>query len=156
MRKLILMVNNNLKTQNSKRGTSRGQASTEMLVTVSTILVFTIPIILLLFALSQYGQEYTAISQAHATVRIISDSINTVYIQGPGAEKSLLVGIPGNADLLKVENGEVSMVLRTSGGTYEASNPLLTNASAGSDFSNKSGLLPVKIKNENGVVVVYG
>ncbi|MBI2079526.1 hypothetical protein HYT84_02080 [Candidatus Micrarchaeota archaeon] len=110
----------------------KGQSSVEMLVTVGAVIAFTIPVILLLLSLTQYGQESAAIYQAQATSKIIAESINEVYIQGPGAEKNILVTFPSNSIGLSIKGpveqdkqlgSEVIITMKSSTGSYDAVTP---------------------------------
>ncbi len=91
----------------------KAQAATETLVTIGLILVFVIPILLVLLVGAQAEFESLSHVQASSAVRIIADSINEVYLEGPSASKVVVVNIPSNAASLNISNNEVTMVLQT-------------------------------------------
>ncbi len=103
--------------------TMRGQISLELLVTFGILLAFTVPIIILMLTVSQYGYEDAARAQANAVSKTIADSINEVYTQGPYAQRVLSVALPSNTESLRIADNEVTLTLRTSTGVYEASSP---------------------------------
>ena len=98
----------------------KGQASTEMLITLGIILAFTIPVILLFFSMTQVGQEETAIAQAQASARSVADTINKMYAMGPGTKKVVYVNLPPTTKSIEIVDNEVIVKLTTSGGEYDA------------------------------------
>jgi hypothetical protein len=94
----------------------KGQAATEMLVTIGVILVFIVPILLLLLVGAQARFESLSHIQANSVVRIIADSINEVNIEGPGASKVIIVNVPTNTRYLNITENEVVLTLETSNG----------------------------------------
>lgn len=143
--------NSGFETRNRKRPSvqrdgqrlSKGQSSFEMFVTVGAFLLFILPIILILLALSQAGLENLSLMSGHSTVQRLSDSINEVYLQGDGARRSILLDLPPNSKSLAVGNHSAVLYLSTSSGQYEISHPVFANVS---DFSTtKSGLVDLMI-----------
>ncbi|RKY23234.1 MAG: hypothetical protein DRP79_09540 [Planctomycetota bacterium] len=68
-----------------------GQASFESLTLLGFVILFSVPLIMLLTSISS---DDAAVEQAKTTVKILSDAVNTVYIQGSGSQKLLLVAYP--------------------------------------------------------------
>ena len=87
-----------------------------MLVTIGVILIFVIPILLLLLVGAQARFESLSHVQASSVIRIISDSINEVHIEGPQASKVVIVNIPTNTRYLNITENEVVMTLETRNG----------------------------------------
>lgn len=133
----------------------KGQSSMELLVTFGVVLAFTVPVLLLLLSVSQFGFERSAVVQAQATAKLISDNINEVYLQGDGAQRVLLVNLPANTRFLNVTSTEVIIVTEISSGNYEAASPIFANMSQKFSFQEKSGLFPLSVVMEGGQVVLY-
>lgn len=143
----------------------KGQSSVETLVTLGMVLAFTIPVLLLLLVASQYGTENSSIYQAQVSSHMVADVMNDVYIQGNGAERQILINLPGNADSIEVTSegdsgGEVIISLSVSGGKYAAVSPTFAKQVSGSPTSGQfytadaKGLIPLRIRNINGAVEV--
>ncbi|MCP4647020.1 MAG: hypothetical protein GY852_04690 [bacterium] len=94
----------------------KGQAATEMLVTIGVILIFIVPILLLLLVGAQARFESLSHVQANSVVRIIADSINEVHIEGPHASKVVIVNVPTNTRYLNITENEIVLTLETSNG----------------------------------------
>ncbi|MFA6530919.1 MAG: hypothetical protein WCT31_04265, partial [Candidatus Micrarchaeia archaeon] len=102
----------------------KGQSSVETLITLGMVMAFTIPVLLLLLVASQYGTENSSIYQAQVSSHMLADTMNDVYIQGSGAERFILLNLPGNTDSIEVtEKGEVIVTLKVSSGAYTAVSP---------------------------------
>lgn len=130
----------------------KAQSSFEMLVSVATLLAYTIPLVLLLFSLTQLRLEDISISSGRATVQQLSDTINEVHLQGAHAKRSLILDLPSNSQNLSVSGNSIILRLSTTSGPYEISHPVLANVS---DFSisSRSGLINIIVKT-NGTQVV--
>jgi len=87
-----------------------------MLVTIGIILIFIVPILLLLLVGAQARFESLSHVQANSVVRILADSINEVYIEGPQASKVVMVNVPTNTRYLNITENEVVLTLETSNG----------------------------------------
>lgn len=125
----------------------KGQSSFELLVTVGVILAFTIPVLFLLFSMTSIGYEDTAKAQADASARTLADTMNTIYAQGPGAQRSLLLNVPASTENITVSNHEVVVRIRTSSGYFEAAAPTIAKVSpARSSLGKKSGLFRIIIR----------
>lgn len=131
----------------------RAQISVELLTTLGIVLAFTIPIVLLIFALTQYGYENTSMIKADAAARILAESINDVYAQGDGAKRTLLINLPTNTEYIMVGENEVVINIKLASGNYEAALPFFGNASR---YSRQSigGLVLFTVENVNGEVRV--
>ncbi|HLD59619.1 MAG TPA: hypothetical protein VI912_01390 [Candidatus Bilamarchaeaceae archaeon] len=105
----------------------KGQMSLEVLITLGLILSFSIPVLFLLLSVSQVGYETSSLLQADAAAGILSDSINDIYSQGPGAKRLLSLNVPTNTDSVIILENEVIIRLRTSSGYYDAVAPLVAN-----------------------------
>jgi len=139
----------------------KGQAATEMLVTIGVILIFIVPILLLLLVGAQARFESLSHIQANSVVRIIADSINEVYIEGPQASKVVMVNIPSNARYLNITENEVVLTLETSNGPTDVTTAFfgeLNDTSIGlvvADGRAPVGLYPMKFyTDEEGKTVI--
>jgi uncharacterized protein (UPF0333 family) len=132
----------------------KGQSSLELLITVGVVIAFTIPVLFLLLSVSSIGYEDTAKAQADATSRTVADSMNSVYAQGPGAQREVLVNIPPSTQSLYASDGEVVVRIKTGGGAFDAASPTIAKIGAGSmTITGKGGLIKLVIRaNNNGEV----
>lgn len=124
----------------------RGQASMELLITLGVVLAFTIPVIFLLFTITQVGYEDTAKAQADATARTLSDTLNFVYSQGEGAKRVILVNTPPSIQSITIGGGEIVVRIETSDGYYDGVSPTFAKISGGSQEIDKSGLFVVEVE----------
>ncbi len=142
----------------------KAQAATETLVTIGMILVFVIPILLILLVGAQAEFESLSHVQAGSAVRIIADSINEVYLEGPTASKVVIVNVPSNVESLNIKDNEVTLALRTRYGTTditsayfgELSEPSMVITAEGGNAP--VGLYPMKFETNSAgkVVITYG
>ncbi len=132
----------------------KGQSSLELFVTLGVVMSFTIPVVLLLLSVSSVGYEDTAKAQADAAARSLADSINTVYAQGPGAQREILINVPPSTQSITVSGAEVTISIKTSGGTFDAAAPTIATAvKTPSPLAGKVGLFKLIVRaKDNGVV----
>ncbi|NYZ73916.1 hypothetical protein H0O00_02125 [Candidatus Micrarchaeota archaeon] len=132
----------------------RGQSSLELFVTLGVVISFTIPVILLLLSVSSVGYEDTAKAQADAAARSLADNINTVYAQGKGAQREVLLNVPPSTESISVSGGEVTISIKTSGGTFDASAPTIAKAvTIPKPLEGKAGLFRLIVRaKDKGVV----
>ncbi len=129
---------------------AKGQSSLELLATVGVVVAFTVPVLFLLLSVSSIGYEDTAKAQADATSRTIADSMNTIYAQGPGAQRDILVNIPPATQSVYASGGEVVVKIRTSGGEFDAASPTIAKIGSGSmTVTGKTGLIRLVIRANN-------
>jgi len=107
----------------------KGQMSLEILITLGVILSFTLPVILLLLSVSQIGYETSSLLQADASASILSDSIDDLYSQGPGAKRLLSLSVPTNTESVRITDNEVIVRLKTSDGFYDGVAPIVADVS---------------------------
>jgi hypothetical protein len=140
----------------------KGQAATEMLVTIGVILIFIIPILLLLLVGAQARFESLSHVQASSVVRIIADSINEVHIEGPQSSKVVMVNVPTNTQYINITKNEVIIRLETSSGPTDIATSFFGQLN-GSSISlvtaeggrAPAGLYPMKFyAMDNGEVVI--
>ncbi len=130
---------------------AKGQSSLELLVTVGVVIAFTIPVLFLLLSVSSIGYEDTAKAQADATARTLADTMNTVYAQGPDAQREVLLNVPASTESLYAADGEVVIRIRTSTGSFETSSPTIAKIGAGSRIiEGKSGLFKLVVRSIRG------
>ncbi len=129
----------------------KGQVATEFVVTLGMIMLFVIPVVFLLFSISQLGYEDSTLAQADASSRALAETINFVYSQGHGAKRVLLLSTPPSTQNIVIGR-EVSVTITTSKGPYTASTPIFAQAELVT--IRRSGLFPVEVRNEGNMVVV--
>lgn len=131
----------------------KGQSSLELLVTVGIVIAFTIPVLFLLLSVTSIGYEDTSKAQAEASSRTLSDTMNSIYAQGPGAQREILLNVPPSTEEVYAKNGEIVVRIKTSGGSFDAVSPTLAKISGGTQtLGSKNGLFKMLIKNVNGEV----
>jgi len=131
----------------------KGQVATEFVVTIGVIMLFVIPVVFLLFSISQLGYEDSTLAQADASSRALAETVNFVYSQGSGAKRVVLLSTPPSTQSIEIGK-EVTITISTSKGTYSASAPIFAKVSGNQPTIRKSGLFPLEVVNENGVVAV--
>lgn len=142
--------------------TRKGQSATETMVTIGMVLVFVVPIVLLLLVGAQARFESLSHVQAGSCARIIADSINEVYAEGPGASKVAIVNIPSNALLVSISENEVTIALSGSNGQSEVVAPFFgeVHEDSRAEISNEAGVAPAGLyplkfyADEEGYVVI--
>jgi uncharacterized protein (UPF0333 family) len=135
----------------------RGQASMELLITLGIILAFTLPVIFLMFTVTQVGYEETEMAQADASARSLADTINLVYSQGPDAKRTIVLNNPPSTESVTMGSGEVVVRIKTSEGYYDGVSPTFAKI-AGEETEPQTiggaGLFVVEVYNSDGEVVV--
>lgn len=135
----------------------KGQAATEMLVTIGMVLIFIIPILLLLLVVAQLRFESLSEVQGSSAIRIIGDSINEVYIEGPGATKVVVVNLPTNTKNLTLTEKEITITLESRSGDSDLVVPFFGNVSTTGEITTAQGrapvgLYPMRFTNIDGMV----
>jgi uncharacterized protein (UPF0333 family) len=123
----------------------KGQASLELFVTLGVVIAFTIPVILLLLSVTSIGYEDTAKAQADASARTLADNINSVYAQGPGSQRTILLNVPPSTESVRVIDGEVVVSIKTSGGTFDAAAPTIASV-VNKNIPGKTGLFKLIVR----------
>ncbi|MEW5996232.1 MAG: hypothetical protein AB1657_01410 [Candidatus Micrarchaeota archaeon] len=121
----------------------KGQSAVEMLATVGLVLLLLIPVLFLLLVGAQVRFESISQIQAASAARIIADSINEVYIEGPGAAKVAVVNIPSNAKNITFSEREVVINLETRAGMAEITYPFFGKLSSAPVIAERRGILPI-------------
>lgn len=122
----------------------------EMLITVGMMLAFVVPISLLLLTTSGQNFEEVSKHQAQVTVQKIAHAVNTVYLEGEGSSKNVLLNIPSNTKSLEIRSSEVLLILNTAQGEYEVTYPLIPESVEVKDLDGKitlRGLSWILVKN---------
>lgn len=141
----------------------RGQSSLELLVTVGVVVAFTVPVLFLLLSVTSVGYEDTSKAQADASARTLADTMNSVYAQGSGAQREVLLNVPPSTEqvrIVKITSGsetasEVIVSIRTSGGTFQAASPSIARIKGFSqEVDKKAGLFTLCVRNDNGEVEI--
>jgi hypothetical protein len=141
----------------------KGQTSLELLVTVGIVIAFTIPVLFLLLSVTSVGYEDTAKAQAEAASRTLADTMNSVYSQGDGAKREILLNVPATTQEVLVRGrsgdlpgGEVVIRIKTSSGIFEAVHPTIAKIRGTRDsVGMKTGLFLVVVENIDGEVDIF-
>lgn len=146
-----------------KSNARKGQAAMETMVTIGMILVFVIPILLLLLVGSQARFESLSQVQGSSVVRIIADSINEVYVEGPTASKVAVVNFPTNTQSILIRENEVILTLETRSGPTDISTSFFGEINETIFLETSPGKAPVGLyplkfntDSEGKVVIVHG
>jgi hypothetical protein len=131
----------------------KGQSSLELLVTVGIVVAFTIPVLFLLLSVTTVGYEDTAKAQAEAASRNLADTMNSVYSQGDGAKRVILLNVPSSTEEVYAKDGEAIVELKTSTGTFEAAHPTIADIKGSSQTAGaQTGLFLLTVENKGGEV----
>lgn len=132
----------------------KGQMSLEMLVTVSLVIMLSVPLLLILFVSSQLKLESTSTQQAKAVTNVLADSINEVYLEGEGSYRVVQLIIPSNTISINITDHEVIANLETTSGVYEVSSPFFANTLSGGTGTTGKGAISFLVEyTEDGVVI---
>lgn len=129
----------------SKNNRKRAQAGAEMLILVGFALVFIIPLALLLLSLSGTELGKTAVSQAKISARSIANEAGEVYLQGPGARKSIVVNYPEGIRDAKLEGGLVVLSMESDGRLQDIVSATFANISGNLSGKRASGLQRINL-----------
>ncbi len=135
----------------------RGQAAMELLITMGVILAFTLPVIFLMFTITQVGYDETAMAQADASARSLADTVNFVYSQGPEAKRTIVLNNPPATESVTIGNGEIVVRIKTSEGYYDGVSPIfakIEGEESSPQIIEGAGLFVVEVYNRDGKVVV--
>lgn len=127
----------------------KGQSSFELLISFGVVLAFTVPVLLLLLSVTSIGYEDASKAQADATARTLADTMNTVYAQGPGAQREILLNAPVSTQEIYASDGEVVVRIKTANGNFDAVAPTIAAISASNynltQTEKKTGLFRVTV-----------
>lgn len=117
----------------------KGQSSFELLVSFGVVLAFTVPVLFLLLSFTSVGYEDAAKAQADATARTLADTMNSIYAQGDGAQREILLNTPVSTQQIYAENGEVVVRIKTTNGDFDAVAPTIATISTSYNNLTKNG-----------------
>ncbi|MFH1520893.1 MAG: hypothetical protein ABID61_04560 [Candidatus Micrarchaeota archaeon] len=124
----------------------KGQSSFELLISFGVVLAFTVPVLFLLLSVTSIGYEDASKAQADATARTLADTMNSVYAQGPGAQREILLNAPVSTQDIYVSNGEVVVRIKTANGDFDAVAPTIAKIHSSPDsIGSKTGLFRVTV-----------
>jgi len=125
----------------------KGQSSLELMITVGIVIAFTIPVLFLLLSATSIGYEDTAKAQADASSRTLSDTMNSVYSQGPGAKRLILLNVPASTQEIYASGGEAVVAIKLGSGQFDAASPTIASISGDSStLGTKTGLILVSVE----------
>lgn len=131
----------------------KAQVAFESFVTIAVLIAFTVPIILLILFFSSFKLEDLSLFHGKSTLQYLSDNINKIYLEGNGAKRTLLIDLPSNTQELIFSNNKITLILSTSNGVYEVSEPVFANIKDVSIY-DKSGQVFLIIKMNDSTVEV--
>jgi hypothetical protein len=126
---------------------SRGQAATEILVLAGFAIAFILPLALLFFSSSSAELSKASLAQAKISARTIADEAGEVYLQGPGAKKSILVNYPQGVVNGSLEGGLVVLTVETEGRLQHVVSATFANVSGSLPGKRQAGLQRIKLQN---------
>ena len=112
-----------------------------MLVLVGFALAFIIPFALLFLSASNTQLGESSILQAKSATRAIADTAGEIYLQGPGAKKSIIVNYPQGVQDVSLSGGLVVLAIDADGRRLDIISPTFANLSG-----NLSGKRPAGIQ----------
>ncbi len=125
----------------------KGQSSLELMITVGIVIAFTIPVLFLLLSATSIGYDDTAKAQADASARTLSDTMNSVYSQGPGAKRLILLNVPASTQEIYASGGEAVVSIKLGSGQFDAASPTIASISGDSStLGAKTGLIMVSVE----------
>lgn len=125
---------------------SRAQASMELLVMVGFAIAFIVPLVLMFMSLSNSELGKTSISQAKISARMIANEAGEVYLQGPGAKKSILVNYPEGIRNARIDDGLVAFSIEADGRLQDVVSPTFANISGNLSGKRTSGLHRINLR----------
>lgn len=142
-----------VENKNTKHFASmRGQAAIENLIMVGFALAFILPLAFLFMSSTGTENSKTAIAQAKISARTIADEAGELYLQGPGAKKTILVNYPDGVKETSATKGLIVLTIspendRTLDITAPSFAELRSSSAAGTEFSGKrsAGLQKIRI-----------
>lgn len=117
-----------------------------MLVMVGFALIFIIPLALLLLSLSGTELGKTSLSQAKISARSIANEAGEIYLQGPGAKKSIVVNYPEGMKNASIEGGLVVLSIEADGRLQDVVSFTFANISGNLSGKRTSGLQRINLE----------
>ena len=139
------------------RNARHGQAATELLVLAGFSLAFILPLAFLFLSSSNTELGKTAVSQAKISARTIADEAGQVYLQGPGAKKTILVSYPNGIVDGAVEGGLVVLSVESEGRRLDVVSSTFANVTGNLAGKRTQGIQRINLVNMgNYVNITYG
>lgn len=137
----------------------RGQSASEILVLAGFALAFILPLAFLFLSSASNEIGKSSVLQAKISARTIADEAGLIYLQGPGAKKTVTVHYPDGVRGGAVENGLIILTVDSGGRELDvvASTFAALSPSSNLDGRKNGGLHRINIENvANEVVITYG
>ncbi|MEM4633921.1 MAG: hypothetical protein QW275_02080 [Candidatus Anstonellaceae archaeon] len=138
---------------------ARGQAAAEMLILAAFALVFIVPLALLFLSMSENELGKTSVYQAKISARTIADEAGEVYLQGPGAKKTIIVNYPNGVLNGTVDKGLVVLSLDVDGRRTDVVSSTFANITGNLSGRRSAGVQKIDLFYNytlNAVVIKYG
>ncbi|VVC03517.1 Uncharacterised protein [Candidatus Bilamarchaeum dharawalense] len=124
----------------------KAQSSFELLTTFGVVLAFTVPVLFLLLSFTSIGYEDASKAQADASARTLADTMNSVYAQGAGAQREILLNVPVSTEDIYASDGEIVVRIKTNNGDFDAVAPTIARISASNySLGKHTGLFKVTV-----------
>ncbi len=98
------------------RKTKRAQGAIELLVLVSFFLLFSIPLISLIYLSATDSAQDSALLQARQACREIIRASDSVYVEGSGSSKSVVVVFPQSLRDVRANGREITFSMNSQSG----------------------------------------
>ncbi|VVB99633.1 Uncharacterised protein [uncultured archaeon] len=136
----------------------KGQSATETLVLAGFALAFILPLVFLFLSSSNSELGKTGIAQAKISARTIADEAGEIYLQGAGAQKTILVNFPEGIRNASVENGLVVLSIDADSRTQDIVASTFANVTGNLSGKRSAGLQRIRLVNTDGtfVNITYG
>jgi hypothetical protein len=130
----------------------------EMLIMAAFALAFILPLAFLFLAASSSEMGKASLLQAKASVRTIANEAGEIYLQGPGAKKTILVNYPEGVKDGSVEGGVVSLRLDADSRQSDVVAGTFANITGNLSGKKSAGLHRIDLENIGGthVNITYG
>jgi uncharacterized protein (UPF0333 family) len=125
------------------KGTSRGQSSLELLITVSFALMILLPIVILAFVQVSSSSSNLSTGEAQAAATKLAEVAVNVGAQGPPAKQLVLIDMPPNIQSIIIGNTLQSGTCSSSYGGVGRQIIFIVNTNAG--LSDSVAYVPLNI-----------
>ncbi|MFA6489787.1 MAG: hypothetical protein WCT52_03835 [Candidatus Micrarchaeia archaeon] len=126
---------------------------------VAFALVFVLPMIFLFMSATGNELSKTSVAQAKISARAIADEAGSVYLQGEGAQKSVVVNYPSGVIGAQIEGGLVVISLEQDGRRMDIASSTFANISGNLSGKRTPGLQKINfeyVMNGSYVNITYG
>lgn len=135
----------------------KGQSAIELLILVSFFLLFSIPLISMIYLQSNEGAQEASLIQAKQAAREIAEAANSVYVQGNGTNERITVIFPPGLQEIRANGREIVLVVHTSSGNSDVVEMGIADIEIGGAIGTAAGPHALRVKSiGNWIVVTEG